>query len=774
MPDHQVQHERGFATKIPFGLGRWKPKHFRDMAGVVWRNRDNLPHAWNVLSRGVCDGCALGVAGFHDWTIDGVHLCMTRLNLLRLNTMPALDVARLSDIAALEKLDNRQLRELGRLPYPMLRERDARGFRRISWSEAYERMAQRLRGADPRRLAFYLTSRGLTNEVYYVAQKVARFLGTNNIDNAARICHSPSGATMKASIGVAASTCSYKDWYGTDLVVFFGSNPANDQPVATKYLEGAKKLGTKVVMVNPYLEPGMKRYWVPSSVGSALFGTEIADFWFPVAQGGDIAFLSGVMKLLIENDWINYSFIDRHTAGFAELCAHISLVEWSAIEKQSGLTRASMQQFAELIRDATNAVLVWSMGITQHAFGTDSVQMILNIALARGYIGRDKNGVMPIRGHSSVQGGAEMGAYATALPGFRPINRDSAAEMSQRYGFTVPDWVGLTATEMVEAAHRGELDVFYCLGGNFLRTLPEPDYVADALRNVPLRVHQDIILTDQMLIAAREEVILLPAQTRYEQDGGGIETSTERRVMFSPQIPRQLGEAKAEWKILRELAATVDPARAQLLGCETGQQIREEIAEVVPYYHGVQHFSDTGDSIQYGGRHLCEGGKFPTPDGKGHFRAVDLPELHRPSGSFHVSTRRGKQFNTLIYGEVDPLNGAPRDAVLMNEDDAAQMHLRTGDRIALVNDVGRFDGRAFLAPIAAGNLQVHWPEGNVIIPRGVIDKIGGVPDYNAVVRIERNGLAPTPPAHARVANSAEQRPGADGDMSDLPPFGEKQ
>src|SRR5215218_6592513 len=116
MPDHRIEHERGFATKIPFGLGRWKPKHFRDMAGVVWRNRDNLPYAWKVLSRGVCDGCALGVAGFHDWTIEGVHLCMTRLNLLRLNTMPQLDVSRVEDVASLEKLDNRQLRELGRLP----------------------------------------------------------------------------------------------------------------------------------------------------------------------------------------------------------------------------------------------------------------------------------------------------------------------------------------------------------------------------------------------------------------------------------------------------------------------------------------------------------------------------------------------------------------------------------------------------------------------------------------------------------------------------------
>jgi molybdopterin-dependent oxidoreductase alpha subunit len=478
--NHEVDHDHGLFEKIPFGLNRAKPRHFRDMAKVVWENRDNLSYAWKVLNRGVCDGCALGVAGFHDWTIDGVHLCMTRLNLLRLNTMPAMDVSHLSDVTELERVTNRELRELGRLPFPMLREKGARGFRRISWPEAYQRIARRIRGADPRRIAFYLTSRGITNEVYYVAQKVARFLGTNNIDNAARLCHSPSGATMKASIGVAATTCSYKDWYGADLVVFLGANPANDQPVSTKYLEGAKKLGTKVVLVNPYLEPGMKKYWVPSSVRSALFGTEIADFWFGVNQGGDIAFLSGVLKILIENDWINRDFVERHTRGFDELAAQLLNTGWAAIETQAGLSRASMHEFASLIRDAKNAVLVWSMGITQHAFGADTVQMILNLALLRGYIGRDGNGVMPIRGHSSVQGGAEMGAYATAFPGYHPVNSENARSLTDRYGFPVPDWVGLSATEMVEAADRGELDMLYCLGGNFLRTLPEPDYVRGA------------------------------------------------------------------------------------------------------------------------------------------------------------------------------------------------------------------------------------------------------------------------------------------------------
>jgi predicted molibdopterin-dependent oxidoreductase YjgC len=409
-----------------------------------------------------------------------------------------------------------------------------------------------------------------------------------------------------------------------------------------------------------------------------------------------------------------------------------------------------MLEFATLIRDARNAVLVWSMGITQHTFGADGVSMILNLGLSKGYVGRDKCGLMPIRGHSSVQGGAEMGAYATAFPGGKPVNRPNAEFLSAQYGFPVPDWTGLTAVEMVEASARGEMDLLYCLGGNFLRTLPEPGYVQRALANVPVRVHQDIILTDQMFIEAKEEVILLPAKTRYEQDDGGIETTTERRIAFSPEIPRQVGEARAEWKILRELALTVLPDGSRTLGCETGGQMREEIARIVPFYEGIQQLRKTGDAIQYGGPHLCADFKFATADGKAHFKAVPLPDASRHDSTlvpertdpgsirrFSVSTRRGKQFNSLIYAEIDPINGAPRDAVLMNPDDAGSLHLMQNDEVILKNDLGEYEARVFLAPIAPGNLQVHWPEANHLIPRGLVDAGGGVPDYNARVTVER-------------------------------------
>ena len=738
---HELQ--SGFWKRLrnlsPFGLGHVKPKHYRDMLRVVVRNRDNLGYAWKVLSRGACDGCALGTAGLRDWTLTGTHLCMVRLNLLRLNTMPEFDHQLLANVSDLEDLSAADLRDLGRIGVPMIRERGERGFRRIQWEEAYGRIAERIKHSDPKRLAFYLTSRGMTNEVYYVAQKVARWLGTNNIDNAARICHSPSTAAMKRSLGVAATTCSYRDWIGSDLVVFFGSNPANDQPVTTKYLQQAKKTGTRVVLVNPYREPAMERYWIPSNLVSSVFGTQLIDDWFPVNTGGDIAFLYGVLKIVFENGWHDTEFIKVHTEGFDALRRETERVKWEELESESGLSRASMKEFANLIRRADSAVFVWSMGITQHVAGADAVQMIVNLGLVKGYVGRDKCGLMPIRGHSGVQGGAEMGAYATAFPGGRPVSSEGAALMREVYGFNLPDQPGLTAPEMIDAAAENRLDLLYCAGGNFVQTLPDPDYVTDAMSRVPLRVHQDIFLTKQLFIEPIEKdgaVILLPARTRYEQEGGGTQTSTERRVIFSPEIDRSVGEAKSEWRIFLELAHAVDAEHAGLLGCTDSQAIREEIAHVVPAYDGIQHFDGTGDAIQYGGPHLCDNWEFPTPDGQAHFVVVQLPFSNKREGWFKVSTRRGRQFNSLIYGEVDPINNASRDSILMNPEDAGDRQFSQHQKVKLISKTGVFEGRILFASIARGNLQVHFPEGNVLIPRGIVDAGGGVPDYNTEVRVE--------------------------------------
>ncbi len=717
----------------PYGVGETKPNHYGEILRAVWANRDNLRYAWRILRRGVCDGCALGVAGFHDWTLAGVHLCATRLNLLRVNTMPALDPAVLGDVAPLEARTSTELRSLGRLPYPMLREPGDAGFRRVTWDEALGRLVDAVEATSPDRLALYLTARGLTNETYYVAQKTMRSLGTNNVDNAARVCHAPSTLALKQALGVAATTCSYTDVIDSDLIVLFGANVANAQPVFMKYLYLARKRGASIVVVNPLREPGLERYWVPSNVESAMFGTRMADSFVPVHTGGDAAFVNGVLKVLLAEGGLDEDFIDAHTAGFADLRAALDRQSYEDLEATAGVSRAEMADFARRYREADTAVLVWSMGVTQHEEGVDNVAAIVNLALARGNVGRRGTGLMPIRGHSGVQGGAEMGAYATTFPGGTAIDATGAAALSDRYGFPVPTEPGLTAEAMLEAAGRGELDVLWTSGGNFLEVLPDPAEVREALRRIPLRVHQDIVVSTQMLVDGGT-VLLLPAATRYEQRDGGTETTTERRILFSPEVPGpRVGEARSEWEIFAEVARRAHPERAEAFGCDSGAAIRAEIADVVPSYAGVDGLARTGDAVQWGGPRLCEHACFDTPDRRAHFRPV-TPRRRGGDGRLRLSTRRGKQFNTMVLAERDPLTGATRDAVFLAPADATRLGVRDGDAVVVRSAHGELRGRAHVAALRPGNVQVLYPEGNALLALGRRGE-SGVPDYTTDVEV---------------------------------------
>ncbi|UDF16267.1 FdhF/YdeP family oxidoreductase [Bacillus pumilus] len=737
-----------WASFAPMGLGKVKPKHIRDTMKVAWENKDNLPYAYRILTQGVCDGCALGVSGLYDQTLAGPHICTTRLNVLRLNTMPAIDPKWFEDIQQLKQMDSTTLRKLGRIPYPLIRKKGDNAFTRISWDDALDQIAAKIKSIDKRQLAFYLTARGITNEVYYTAAKTARFIGTNHIDNASRICHSPSKTALKRSLGIGASSCNYNDWIGTDVLIFWGSVAANNQPVSTKYMYAAKKKGTKIIVINPYKEPAMEKYWVPSIPESALFGTKIADDFYQVNIGGDIAFMNGVIKHWFDMEQhaphsaLDHEFIQAHTTGIQDLQQHVAQLKWEDLEASSGLSKERMKEFAILLANANSGVFIWSMGLTQHRFATDNISQVANLAMLRGFIGRKHCGVMPIRGHSGVQGSGEMGADPFVLPG-SDFDEENIERIEKIWGFDIPKWHGDTIGQSFEKMalpkeHPQKLKMLFTSGGNFLETMPNPDAIEKALSGLELRVHQDIILNTSTLVEAEETVIILPAMTRYEQPGGGTSTSTERMVYFSPEIegPR-IEEARAEWDIYMDLAKRVRPQDAELIHFETAEDIRREIAIANRNYDGIQHLRHKGDVFQWGGAWLCEDGECPTPDGKGQLLPAQLPQYRKTEGHFNITTRRGKQFNSMIYSEKDAFNGGKRHSILMNEEDAKELYVKEGDPVVLFNQYGSYQGVAQFGELKRGNIAVYWPEGNVLIPKGVYESYSQIPEYNTAAILEK-------------------------------------
>ena len=746
---------------VPFGLlVATKPRHYREMLRVLWRNRGRWRYAMRILQHGVCDGCSLGPRGLRDDVISGVHLCLTRLGLLELNTMRPIPDAALGDIRKLRAMSNEELHRLGRVPYPLLRRPGDPGFRRITWEEAARLTAESIARTDGDKQAWFVSSRGLTNEAYYAIQKLGRIAGSANVDSCARLCHAASATGLKMTIGWGAPTCSLSDIIGTDLLVLIGTDLANNQPVTTKYMHFAKEQGTRIVVVNPFREPALDRYWVPSVTKSALWGTPLMDDFFQVRPGGDIAFMTGVLKALDARNLFDEKYIAERTVGFKELREDVRAREWDEIVDAAGLPREEIERFAVMYGGAGRAVLLYSMGLTQYAFGVDNVKMVVNLALSRGNLGREKTGIIPIRGHSGVQGTAECGVDSDKLPGSVEITDESCARFEAAWGHPIPHKKGLKAAHALDAAARGEIDFMYLVGGNFLDTMPDPDNARRGLGRPRVRVHQDIVLNTSTLVDAEEMVLVLPAQTRYES--GGTSTSTERRVRFSPMIEDPDGvnvaEARAEWLIPALIGRALKPAHKQLFAWQSTADVRAEMGRTMPLYAGIEGLAQEGQWVQWGGARLGQNGFPNMPDGRARFSMMPIPSPALPAGKLMLTTRRGKQFNSITYGQKDPITAsARRDVVLFHAEDLKERGLAEGDRILLRSDHGTMEGTARAGACRRRHAQAFWPEANVLLAR-VYDPVSGEPDYNAVVSVERatsasrsSAAASAPPAAPRDA-----------------------
>ena len=485
----------------------------------------------------------------------------------------------------------------------------------------------------------------------------------------------------------------------------------------------------------------MERYWVPSDPESALFGTRMTDRWFEVATGGDLA----VPRRRAEgastsSGWVDERLRRRRTRRLRRRARRRARGELGgARERQRAAARRDGGVRARAARGAKSAVLVWSMGATQHVFGEDNVRAIVNLALSQGFVGREKCGLMPIRGHSGVQGGAEMGCYATALPGHRPTSPESAAELSAQWGFEVPGAPRPDGRRDARRRARRRARRADQRGRQLPRGDARPGLGAggagDACRCASTWTSSS---RRRCSSTRRQDVLLLPMTTRYESPGGVTETTTERRVIFSPEIEgHRIGEARPEWRVFGELAAARGPSSRTGSASPMPQSIREEIAPSSPATSSIAGLRERGDQFQIGGAAPLRGPSFPLPGGRARFQTVSLPEPEPDDGRLRLSTRRGKQFNSMVQSSRDALTGAARvGRADQRRRRARGSASRDGAAVIVRSDHGELPGRARIGPIRAGDVQVHWPEGNVLIGREARSPEARVPDYNARVSVE--------------------------------------
>jgi anaerobic selenocysteine-containing dehydrogenase len=589
-----------FLHALPFGIGiRNKPRYFFDYLRSLWESRRNPGYARSVLKRGVCDGCSLGPAGLHDDVADGTHLCSLRLAQLKFHTMEAIGPELLGDVRPLGGADAAELRMLGRIPKPLMRHRSENGLTETTWDEALDLIAERVKKVDPRRTAWFAGAETLTNEGAFALRQIAFGLGCPNLDSSVRFGYGAALAGLADVFGVPAPTSSLKDLLGTDLLVLWGTDPSATHPLIMKYLHLAKEQGTRVAVIDPRREERLVKYWVPSILESAVFGTRMLDDYYTVRRGGDIAFVQGVLKTLAERNGFDQEFLNQHGSGLDDLTRLLRERSWAELVKSSGASQADMERFAGIYSSARSAAFLFSTGLTRQRRAVEAVRSVATLAAVRGMVGKKRCGVFPL-GQSGEQGAVDLGL----LPG------DG----------------GMTAPQMIKAAQEGRLDVLCSMSGNLLDAPVDRRVVSKALERVGLRVHIGAVLNPSMLVLPGDVVLILPSMTRYETPGGTTTTSVERRVRYSPEIKGQrILEAKAEWEIPALMARRIDLANEERFPWKDAKEVRAEIERAVPRYKGIAGLQEEGRWIQWGGERLYEKGFEALPGGKCRLKGEDLP-----------------------------------------------------------------------------------------------------------------------------------------------------
>ena len=633
-------------------------------------------------------------------------------------------------IDELAELNERELNRLGRLDTPLFKYAHEDRYRPIDWDEAMRLAAQRLRATDPERTFFYSSGRS-SNEAGFLLQLFARVYGTNNVNNCSYYCHQATSEGLSRSIGTGTATVELADLAGTDFVFLLGANPASNHPRFVYQLADIRQRGGHVVVINPAKEPGLVRFAMPKSAKSLIAGgSEIASLYLQPRIGSDVALLKGIAKAVLSLGGADVGFISAHSTGFAAYKADLDALSWAAISASCGIARTDIERVAEAYCAAKHAVFAWGMGLTHHLNGVANVEEVANLAMLRGMVGKRHAGLLPLRGHSNVQGIGTIGV--------KPIlTADVLTRMEHHLGIELPEQAGMDTMAAMKAAHDGHIDTALMMGGNLYGANPNATWAAQAMAQIPFKIYLTTTINGGHLHGqVSGESLILPVTPRDEEWQPTTQESMFNYVRLSDGGITRHADVRPESAILCELAERVldetTLSKLDFASFRAHKTIRETIAATIPGLEALASIDVAKQEFHVSGR-LLHTPTFPTPDHRCQFHAHPLPTHDTEALPFTLATVRSEgQFNTIVYEEEDAYRGVPtRWSVLVAPADMRRLGLKTRDRVTLRSLHGLMrDVQVFPFDVPAGNVLAYFPEANVLTGNEV-DPVSRTPSFKA-------------------------------------------
>ena len=616
------------------------------------------------------------------------------------------------------------LNNQGRISDPMVLRKGEDKYEPISWNEAFDLIDSKIKQtSDPNRSVFYTSGR-TSNEAAFLYQLFVRTLGTNNMPDCSNMCHESSGRGLGEAIGIGKGTVTLEDFNHSELILVIGQNPGTNHPRMLTALRDAKRNGAKIIHVNPLPETGLVRFKHPQDYMKLSFGSEqLADIHLQVKIGGDAALFHGLMKVQLELDAIDHDFIKNSTVGFSELVSSVKSTDWVQIERDSGLTRFQIEKAGRIVAKSKATISCWAMGLTQHKNGVAVIQEVTNLMLMGGHIGRTGAGLCPVRGHSNVQGDRTVGIWERPSESF-------LERMDSACGITSPREHGVDVVEAIKQMRKGDVDLFMCMGGNFISATPDTEYTAQAISRVGLTVQVSTKLNRSHLVTG-ETALILPCLGRTEID---IQNSVEQFVTVENSMgivhtskgglkPASMNLRSEPWIVASIASLTLDDERNWMDFVDNYDKIRDLMSKALAGFENYNERvrSENGFALPNPPR---DSRSFSTPDKKAHFISHQLPDVQVDEDKYVMMTIRSHdQYNTTIYDLHDRYRGihGNRRIILMNANDMVDRGWKTRHIVDIVSHFNseerRSNGWQVVAyDIPRGNIATYFPEANVLVP----------------------------------------------------------